>query len=305
MWLAPSPRRGGPSPRPISIAGSVVPSKYSALKGRGFSSFYYDAGALPPVTPKQQAYGGMPAEGQGSLSARASSPRQAMPGTLTSPRTSIQNRAVFSVRSLPPAPKQAGAFQRFRYSLNPYEDLEDHKRQELRQDRIKTIGGAFSAGGNARDAKRSLKIRAPELKAQLLKTLRADWPSFVRVAWDVRGLLLASFAAERLSTDRRNDLHAYMNRLLTTHPASAEFSLNREPTQWGVVQLGGGEGNPALIVYALRPPWVPNDVMAAAKSLLEQPGPSGSVSGGGALTVRAAPDDVGGGAIVASGEPTS
>ena len=76
-----------------------------------------------------------------------------------------------------------------------------------------------AAGGNARDAKRSLKIRAPELKAQLLKTLRADWPSFVRVGWDVRGLLIASFAAERLSSDRRSDLHAYMNRLLNQHPA--------------------------------------------------------------------------------------
>ena len=148
---------------------------------------------------------------------------------------------------------------------------------ELRQDRVKTIGGAFSAGGNARDGKRALKIRAPELKTQLLKTLRADWPSFMKISLDERGVLLASFAADRLSHERRADLHNYMNRLLNTHPVAAEFGLNRDPARWGVVLAGAQHGpdNLAPLVYALRPPWVPNDgcVMSAAKDVLARPLP--------------------------------
>lgn len=192
-------------------------------------------------------------------------------------RNGARAGAAFCARAVPPAPKQAGAFQRFRYSLDPYEAQEDTKRQE-RQERQKTLAGAFSAGGNARDGKRLLKQRMPELRNQLLRTLRADWPSFRRVSIDERGCLLAVFAAEKLSAERRSDLHAYMNRLLNTHAAAAEFGLNRDPSRWGAVPApsssgspdGGASSAPSPLVYAFRPPWVPNDLLRA-QALLEQP----------------------------------
>ena len=268
MWLQDSPRNSPRStssvvsPRPIKVAGAVIPHKYSALNGRGFSRFLYDSGSAGQQQQQQQAHGQLTTRPSPRNS--AASPRQL---------TGLEDRQVFKHCSLPPAPKQAGAFQRFRYSPNPFEDMEDHKRQEMRQERAKTLAGAFAAGGNARDGKRSLKRRAPELKAAIQRTLRADWPSFVKVAIDERGVLLACFAVERLSSERRTDLHAYMNRLLNTHPASAEFGLNREPTRWGVVPTGpqyNPESNPAPVMYALRPPWVPNDLLNAHR-LLEQP----------------------------------
>ena len=138
----------------------------------------------------------------------------------------------------------------------------------------------------------------PELRTQLVRTLRADWPSFRKVSIDERGCLLAVFAAEKLSTERRSDLHAYMNRLLNTHPAAAEFGLNRDPSRWGVLTapasivsssaVSAAEGGaspvaPSPLVYGLRPPWVPNDLLRA-RALLEQPLPqtgAAAESGGG------------------------
>ena len=96
--------------------------------------------------------------------------------------------------------------------------------------------------------------------AQLHSTLRNDWPAFLKVVTDEKGVLLALFNAERLSSERRADLREYMNRLQNTHPTAAEFGLNRDPTRWGAVLPGvpaaaGVEGVDDQVVYALRPPW--------------------------------------------------
>lgn len=102
-----------------------------------------------------------------------------------------------------------------------------------------------------------------ELKEQLLQTLRSDWPSFLRVATDERGVVLAIFAADKLTPERRADLHDYMNRLLTVHPAASEFGLNREAARWGaLLPAVEATATPAQLVFALRPPWVPNDLLA-------------------------------------------
>jgi len=259
MWRAPADAPGSPvrsprlTPRALAIQGAVVAEKYSALEGRGFSRFVYES---EPVERRRQP-----------------SPRQQQPVG--------GGRAGFKHCALPPAPKQAGTFQRFRYSIDPFEEMEARRRAEVHRERSKTLNGAFSAGGNARDPKRALKLRLPELRAQLVKTLRADLPSFVRVVLDERGVLLCLFAAERLNAERRTDLHAYMNRLLKTHPMSTEFGLQREPTRWGVAASVPGDpvaaptttaaaGMPSPppsaetvsmaalppLVYAFRPPWV-------------------------------------------------
>lgn len=319
MWLAgpsgvTSPRSGTAiTPRPTQVRGANIPSKYSSLKGRGFSCFEYfeqprSPRNPPPISPRPQLTllndGSSPQGGGGILS----------------------DRPIFKHSALPPAPQQAGSFQRFRYSTDPYELNEDYKRSELRTTRTKTLSGAFSAGGNARDERRMLKRRAPvrrlplsarsspvlqrsahtwwvrlclgsrpvprdcphrsqELKAQLMSTLRSDWSSFLSVTTDERGVVLALFAADRLNAERRADLHDYMNRLLSTHPATAEFGLNREAARWGATISAIEAGGPAQLVFALRPPWVPNDLHAEARK------------GGGGLLTTTVP------AAVARNEP--
>jgi hypothetical protein len=164
----------------------------------------------------------------------------------------------------------------------------------------------------ALDPLRRLKQRSGELMNSLRKTLRADWgQAFVRVTSDERGVLLLLFAGERLPAERahkraperkrhaptrrgpmlararadglrrpwrvaaagRADLHMYMNRLLSTHPVSSDFGVQREPSRWGVVQPPKGEARAAAsedIVYALRPPWVANDLLTAHQQQLEK-----------------------------------
>lgn len=67
-----------------------------------------------------------------------------------------------------------------------------------------------------------------------------------------------------------------MNRLLSTHPATTEFGVCRDPSRWGAVLASREERRVALaaedVVYAMRPPWVPNDVLTAHRTLepLEQ-----------------------------------
>lgn len=205
MWRASADAPGSPvrsprvSPRALAIQGAVVAEKYSALEGRGFSRFVYES---EPVERRRQP-----------------SPRQQQPVG--------GGRAGFKHCALPPAPKQAGTFQRFRYSIDPFEEMEARRRAEVHRERSKTLNGAFSAGGNARDPKRALKLRLPELRAQLVKTLRADLPSFVRVVLDERGVLLCLFAAERLNAERRTDLHVSVRAAATA--ASLTTSLPARP----------------------------------------------------------------------------
>jgi hypothetical protein len=262
MWLAGpsqplthSPRSRRPQPKPTTITGAKLPTKYSAVKGRGFSTFEYMG----------------PYEGGDKPSPRkaGASPR----GEESSLPPDLANRPVFKHSALPPAPKNAGAFQRFRYTVDPFENFEDHKRREFLGTKSQPVAGAFNAGGNARDIRRNMKCRGPELLRAMKETLREDWPSFLRVETDDRGVLLAHFAGEKLASERRADLSSYMSRLLNTHPASMEFGLQKEPSCWGAVKPADNaarDGSARMrekaenVVYALRPPWVPNDGPQAA-----------------------------------------
>jgi hypothetical protein len=276
MWLvgslasestASSPRRR-PSPRTalsprkqLPIAGATVAGRYSSLAGRGFSRFVYVEDPYE-LSERERV-------GRGGSRPSSAAPPGASP------------RPVFKCAAPPQAPKATGAFQRFTYSLDPFERKEDTERAKRRTDQTKSMGlRTFNAGGNARDTKRALKQRMPELRSQLRSTLRSDWPSFVRMAVDERGVLLALFDAERLNEERRADLHAYMNRMVKTHPAAIDFGIARDNSRWGsfapseVLNGGEGEGGQpegARVVYALRPPWVPNDLLAAHRLLSTRP----------------------------------
>jgi len=268
MWLVQggdpsvvSPRKKTLSPRNVPIGGAVIPSKYSANNGRGFSRFEYQS---DPYDITERARRGT-----------------SRPGTTETQPPAMSPRPVFKHSSLPAAPQQAGAFQRFRYSEDPFELAQEHKRMEARKTASKAIGGAFSAGGNARNEKRTLKRRMPELRVRLLRELRSDWPSFLQIQLDERGVLLALFNADRLDAERRADLHSYMNRLVSTHPASAEFGLNRDPMRWGalvpLMPAPDADGVQAAsapsqaLVYALRPPWVANDLLLAHRLISQKP----------------------------------
>ena len=228
MWLQASagsatvsPRRRQLSPRSLPVTGTVTPKKFSTLSGRGFSTYVYshDGKAEPyEASERERMSASRPGSAAGGSVAVGGSPRP-----------------VFSTRALPAAPKQAGAFQRFRYSIDPFERREDSARASLHAARQGSVGGAFVAGGNARDEKRALRTRLPELRAALVAALQHDWPSFVKVLVEEGsgGVLLALFDASRLDEERRADLRAYMNRLLASHVSAIEFALNRDPTRWG------------------------------------------------------------------------
>ena len=164
MWLAGpsqplthSPRSRRPQPKPTTITGAKLPTKYSAVKGRGFSTFEYMG----------------PYEGGDKPSPRkaGASPR----GEESSLPPDLANRPVFKHSALPPAPKNAGAFQRFRYTVDPFENFEDHKRREFLGTKSQPVAGAFNAGGNARDIRRNMKCRGPELLRAMKETLLNVW----------------------------------------------------------------------------------------------------------------------------------
>ena len=244
-----SARAAMPSDGPSAwvAVGTRLPSTpFSAMKGRGFSAFTYEPSEREALPPKLTYSGGRKAR----------------------PQSAAAEKPIFMCRALPMAPRQAGAFQRFRYSVNPFEAFQDITFQEEQRQRSLIRAGSFRPGGKGKRADSfRLKLRAPELKADLQARLKKDWPSFIAIRTDERGIILACFAAERLDHERRRDLRTYMNRLLTTHPACTEYCLMKEPTRWGVVLDDDPDPpqqqllyvEPPRLLYAFRPPWVDND----------------------------------------------
>jgi hypothetical protein len=245
------------SPRALPIRGARIPNKNGPLSGRGFTTFAYS------IEGQSDPY---------ELSERARRPGSCRDSKPTGMEP-LSPRPVFKHAALPQAPGQAGSFQRFRYSIDPFERRDEAKQADAMQGASKTIAGSFLAGGNARNEKRSLSRRQPELREQLKRSLRNDWPSFIGIQLDDRGHLILHFDAERLDVARRADLHTYMNRLLQTHPASIEFALQKDPTRWGVLESALQPRPPAdaaaaqseprgeRLIYTFRPPWVPNDLL--------------------------------------------
>ena len=68
-----------------------------------------------------------------------------------------------------------------------------------------------------------------------------------------------------LPLTRRGELRAYLTRFLERDASCAEFSLVRDPSRWGVPHTTA-EGTP-LLLFAVRPPWVPNEPLAAERQL--------------------------------------
>ena len=232
----------GPTAARVPVSGALVPGKYSSL--RGFSNFEYIEEPFEILEKSRLAHIHPASQPSRPTSAAGSN-------ALASPRP------VFKTSALPPAPRNAGAFQQFRYALDPFEALETQRRVESHSQREKVIASAFLAGGNARGGgKRSLRLRMPELRTQLHRTLLIDWQQCYRgLVVDQRGMLLAAFETGGLGVERRADLHTYMNRILAKHPSAVEFGITRDASRWGTLFAGSHD----RLVYAFRPPWVPND----------------------------------------------
>jgi len=227
-----------PTAARIPVAGATVPGKYSML--RGFSNFTYMEDPFE-LSEKERR------------STRGSRPSSAS--------EQLNARPVFKTTALPPAPRNAGAFQQFRYALDPYE-LRDEKRQEAaRREKEKMGPGSFLAGGNARSGGGARRLRLPELRTQLHRTFRNDWQCYKGLTVDERGMLVAAFAVDSLGPERRTDLHEYMRKVLSQHPAAVEFGLTRDSSRWGVATSAA----PDRMLYSFRPPWVPNDSMLQPK----------------------------------------
>eukprot|EP00964_Phaeocystis_antarctica_P102272 scaffold67635_cov72-Phaeocystis_antarctica.AAC.2 len=62
---------------------------------------------------------------------------------------------------------------------------------------------------------------------------------------------------------RRGELRSYLNRFLEHNACCAEFGLVRDPSRWGVPHATA-EGTP-LLLFAVRPPWVPNEPLAGER----------------------------------------
>lgn len=88
------------SPARWKVNGTRLPSTYSAMRGRGFSSFAYEPSEKEKLPPKLTY-------GQPNPKAQQQRPQSG----------GLRDRPVFKFRALPTAPKQAGTFQRFRYTI--------------------------------------------------------------------------------------------------------------------------------------------------------------------------------------------
>ena len=108
------------------------------------------------------------------------------------------------------------------------------------------------------------QCRQGELLHGVHRALRADWRHiYRRTTVDGHGFLQLLF--EPLPEQRRGELRSYLNRFLEHNACCAEFGLVRDPSRWGVPHATA-EGAP-LLLFAVRPPWVPNEPLAAERQL--------------------------------------
>ena len=106
------------------------------------------------------------------------------------------------------------------------------------------------------------QCRQGELLHGVHRALRADWRHiYRRTTVDGHGFLQLLF--EPLPEQRRGELRSYLNRFLEHNACCAEFGLVRDPSRWGVPHATA-EGAP-LLLFAVRPPWVPNEPLAGER----------------------------------------
>lgn len=81
----------------------------------------------------------------------------------------------FKTCALPRVHKAAGMFDRFTYSMSPFEVTEEDAKMESRRSKQKMLHGPLRAGGCVNEAEQA-KIRRKELIKWLTQQLKRDWP---------------------------------------------------------------------------------------------------------------------------------
>ena len=223
----------------VPMQGQLIPGRFSASP-RSFSRFEhvsepYEASRRPGIS------------------------RASMDSGVSVASHHAQHPLAFKHCSAPIAPKSTGTFALFQYELDPHETRDELRRQRLKADLGKIKAGAFVAGGWRKGAKVTMQCRQGELLRGVHRSLRADWSTYLRTTVDSHGFLQLLF--EPLPEQRLGELRAYLNRYLEHNTLCLEFGLGRDLSRWGVPHATA-EGAPALL-FALRPPWVPNEPGAA------------------------------------------
>ena len=250
-----TPRRLVAGPSVIPMQGQITPSRFSSAP-KAFSTFTYmgESNYYERLERSRRPPNCNPA------SSAPSSPR-------------APNHQPFKICAVPNGPRHTGTFAVFTYDADPAERRQAAKKQAEQQDSERLRAGAFVAGGRRQGDKRAMQSRLPELLQGVHTTLLGDWLAFHSISVDAKGYVLASFAAESMSAQRRDDLHRFMNRFVGHHQLATMFGLTRDPTRWGVAHRPeGSSGSNAplqpsddIIMYALRPPWVPNEPKPSAR----------------------------------------
>tara|TARA_B110001452_G_scaffold34870_1_gene26882 strand:- start:2246 stop:2995 length:750 start_codon:yes stop_codon:yes gene_type:complete len=236
------------------MRGQFTPSRFSSAP-KAFSTFTY--------TGDPNYYERL------ERSRRPPSSKQAS----SAPSSPCGSNQPFKICGVPSGPRHTGTFAVFTYDVDPAERRQAARKQAEQQDSERVRAGAFVAGGRPKDNKQAMQGRLPELLKGVHKTLLADWLAFHSMSVDAKGYVLAIFAAESLSAQRRDDLHTYMNRFVGHHRLATLFGLTRDPKRWGVVHRPEGtsgsnaslQSSADIVMYALRPPWVPNEPQASAR----------------------------------------
>lgn len=250
-----TPRRLVAGPAVIPMQGQITPGRFSSAP-KAFSTFTYTGD--PNYYERLERSRRPPSSKQASSTPSSSRAPHGLP---------------FKICAVPSGPRHTGTFAVFTYDVDPAERRQAARKQAEQQDSERVRAGAFVAGGRRKADKRAMQSRLPELLKGVHKTFQGDWLAFHSISVDAKGYVLAVFAAENLSAQRRDDLHAYMNRFVGHNQLATMFGLTRDPTRWGVVHRPEGtsgsnaslQSSADIIMYALRPPWVPNEPQASAR----------------------------------------
>ena len=115
----------------------------------------------------------------------------------------------FKTCALPQVDTSQGLFNKYTYSISPYENTEEEAKRENKETKQKILHGPVRAGGCVNQAEQA-RIRLKELLKSIMKLLKGDWPDATIDAFvDETGCIVLSFLKKGRSIKH---VVAYMNR---------------------------------------------------------------------------------------------
>lgn len=154
----------------------------------------------------------------------------------------------FKTCALPKVHKSQGLFNKYTYSISPYENTEETAKRESRETKQKILHGPVRAGGCVNQAEQA-RIRLKELLKSLMILFKRDWPdATIDTFVDDTGCIVISFLKKGLSI---KSVIAYMNKFAKANAKVIEFKLKKDATRWPF-------NNDAMenAFFVLKPPWI-------------------------------------------------